>query len=72
MTDLFAGAINDSYDVALLVSNDADFVPAIQTIQERLNRQVVHVGFRRGGDEVRSSCWSHILLDGDIAGRLIG
>lgn len=72
VTDLFAGAINDSYDVALLISNDADFVPAIQTIQERLDRQIIHVGFRRGGDEIRASCWGHVILDGDVSERLSG
>lgn len=67
VTDLFAGAINGTYDVALLVSNDSDFCPAIGTIQDRLDKQVVHVGFRRGGDEIRSACWSHIVLDGNVA-----
>jgi hypothetical protein len=67
VTDLFSGAINLTYDVALLVSNDSDFCPAIQTIQDRLDKQIVHVGFRRGGDEIRSMCWSHIVLDGSVA-----
>ncbi|MBZ0216091.1 MAG: NYN domain-containing protein [Fimbriimonadaceae bacterium] len=66
VTDLFSGAINKTYDVALLVSNDSDFCPAIQTIQDRLDKQIIHVGFRRGGDEIRSMCWSHIVLDGSV------
>ncbi len=70
VTDLFDGAINDAYDIAVLVSNDSDFVPAIKTIQERLNKQIIHVGFRRGGDHVRTAAWSHIILDGDVAGNL--
>lgn len=70
VTDLFEGAINDSYDVALLVSNDSDFVPAIQTIQDRLNKQIIHVGFHRGGDHVRSAAWSHIEFDGAVADKL--
>jgi hypothetical protein len=71
VTALYEGAINNSYDVALLLSNDADHIPAIRTIQDRLNKQIVHVGFKRGGSEVRTATWSHILLDGDIADRLI-
>jgi uncharacterized LabA/DUF88 family protein len=67
VTDLFTGAIDDTYNVALLLSNDSDFCPAIQTIQDRLNRQIVHVGFRRGGDEIRSACWSHVILDGSLS-----
>jgi hypothetical protein len=70
VTDLFSGAINKTYDVALLVSNDSDFCPAIQTIQDRLDKQIIHVGFRRGGDEIRSTCWSHIILDGSISETL--
>lgn len=71
VTALYEGAINNSYDIGLLLSNDADHVPAVRTIQDRLNKQVVHVGFKRGGSEVRTASWSHILLDGDIADRLI-
>ncbi len=70
VTDLFDGAINDAYDIAVLVSNDSDFVPAIKTIQERLNKQVIHVGFQRGGDHVRTAAWSHIILDGAVAEKL--
>lgn len=71
VTSLYEGAINNSYDIALLLSNDADHIPAIRTIQDRLNKQIIHVGFRRGGSEVRTAAWSHILLDGDLADRLI-
>lgn len=70
VTDLFAGAINNTYDIALLVSNDSDFCPAISSIQERLDKHIIHVGFRRGGDEIRASCWSHMLLDGNVAETL--
>jgi uncharacterized LabA/DUF88 family protein len=70
VTDLFAGAINRTYDVAILVSNDSDFCPAIETIQDRLDKQIIHVGFRRGGDEIRSHCWSHVILDGSVAESL--
>lgn len=71
VTALYEGAINNSYDVALLLSNDTDHVPAIGTIQDRLNKQIVHVGFKRGGSEIRTACWTHILLDGNLAESLI-
>ena len=70
VTDLFAGAINNSYDVALVVSNDFDYVPAIEVIQDRLNKQIVHVGFKSGADAIRTACWSHIILDGDVSDNL--
>lgn len=72
ITDLFSGAINNAYDVAMLVSNDSDFAPAIETIQERLNKQIIHVGFKAGGDHVRTAAWSHIILDGSVAEKLRG
>lgn len=71
VTALYEGAINDSYDIALLLSNDTDHIPAVQTIQDRLNKQIVHVGFKRGDTEVRTATWSHVLLDGPIAERMI-
>lgn len=70
VTALYEGALNNSYDIALLLSNDTDHVPAIRTIQDRLNKQIIHVGFKLGGSEVRTSTWSHIQLDGDLADRL--
>lgn len=70
VSDLFEGAINDGYDVAILVSNDSDFCPAVRTIQDRLNKQVIHVGFRQGGVEIRSACWGHIILDGAVCSKL--
>jgi hypothetical protein len=71
VTTLYEGAINNSYDIAILLSNDGDHVPAIKTIQDRLNKQIVHVGFKRGGNEVRSAAWGHIILDGELANRLV-
>ena len=70
VTELFEGAINNSYDIAILISNDSDLVPSIEMIQDRLNKQIIHVGFNRGGHHVRTAAWSHLLLDGDIATKL--
>lgn len=70
VSDLFEGAINNSYDVAILVSNDSDFVPAIKTIQDRLNKQIIHIGFRIGGTQLRTACWGHAPLDGAVCAKL--
>lgn len=67
VTDLFTGAIYGTYDVALLISDDPGLCPAVQAIQDRLGKRIIHVGFRRGGDEIRLACWGHILLDGAVA-----
>jgi uncharacterized LabA/DUF88 family protein len=71
VTALFEGAINNSYDIAVLISNDADYVPAIDLLQNRLNKEIIHVGFDNSGSEVRKVAWRHILLDGDLATKLI-
>ena len=71
ITALFEGAISNSYDIALLVSNDPDCVPAIRFIQEHLHREVVHVGFKDGGTEIRTAAWGHISLDGAVAAGLV-
>jgi hypothetical protein len=70
VSELFEGAINNAYDVAILVSNDSDFVPAIKTIQDRLNKQIIHAGFRTGGGAVRTACWGHILFDGPVGTKI--
>lgn len=70
VSDLFDGAINDAYDVAVLISNDLDFVPPVQMIQDRLQKQVVHVGFKSGGHHLRTACWGHLLLDDALAQKL--
>jgi uncharacterized LabA/DUF88 family protein len=42
--DLVVNAYKDNYDVAILVSNDADFIPAIEEVKA-LNKEVYYVGF---------------------------
>ena len=44
VVDLLVNAYENKYDKAILVSNDADFVPAIEEVQN-LNKKVVNVNF---------------------------
>jgi len=44
-TDLIAGAVDDKYDTAVLVSSDTDLIPAIDWIRRRFNKKVEYVGF---------------------------
>ena len=37
--DLLINAYNNNYDIAILISNDADFIPAIEEVQ-KLNKKV--------------------------------
>jgi uncharacterized LabA/DUF88 family protein len=45
VTDLFMGAIDDQYDIAIVVSSDSDLVPAIDSLRMRLKKKVEYVGF---------------------------
>ena len=61
-TDLIGDAVFDAYDIALLVSEDSDFVPAVQFVHEIRGKQVVHVGFGSHTNELRSNCRFRIDL----------
>jgi uncharacterized LabA/DUF88 family protein len=70
--DMLTHAMRDLYDLGVLISDDADLVPSVECVQDLLDRQVVHAGFREAKcGSIRSSAWSHVLLDkmlGDIRG----
>lgn len=44
-TDLIVGAIDKKYDTAIIVSSDADLVPAVDWIRHRFNKKVEYIGF---------------------------
>jgi len=44
-TDLIAGAVDNKYDVAIIVSSDADIVPAIDWVRNRTGKKVEYIGF---------------------------
>lgn len=44
-TDMVAAALDDRYDVAILVSSDSDLVPMIDWIRFRLKKRIEYVGF---------------------------
>jgi len=64
-TDLIGDATFDVYDVALIVSEDSDFVPAVDFVQEMRNKHVVHVGFGSHLNELRGKCRHRIDLGRD-------
>lgn len=61
-TDLIGDATFDVYDVALLMTEDSDFVPAVDFVQDMRNKMVVHVGFGTRSSELRSKCRHRIDL----------
>jgi uncharacterized LabA/DUF88 family protein len=55
-TDLIVLAYNNAYDTALIISGDADFIPAIKAVQEK-GKQVENHYFRQGGSfQLRQEC----------------
>jgi uncharacterized LabA/DUF88 family protein len=61
VTDLLKHAWEDTYDTAVLVSSDSDFVPAVRFIQEK-GKRVIHAGFPPSGSELQRECWASVDL----------
>jgi uncharacterized LabA/DUF88 family protein len=62
-TDLIVLAYKNAYDVAILVSGDGDFVPAIKAVQE-LGKRVENYYFKIGGSwHLRQICDKSVLMD---------
>lgn len=43
--DMLAGALDDRYDTAIVVSSDTDLVPAVDWVRKRLRKKVEYIGF---------------------------
>lgn len=50
-TDLIVGALDNQYDTAVVVSSDADLVPAIDWVRHRGKKRVEYVGFSLIGQD---------------------
>lgn len=69
VTDMVKGAFQNRFDVALLVSGDADYVPAVELVQS-LKKEVINVHFYSGSAfELRKTCNSHLLIHADEKGN---
>jgi uncharacterized LabA/DUF88 family protein len=61
-TDLIGDAGFELYDVAILVTEDSDFIPAVEFVQDMRGKPVVHVGFGSYTNELRAVCRHRIDL----------
>lgn len=43
--DLIVGAIDNKYDIAIIVSSDADLTPALDWVRKRTKKKIEYVGF---------------------------
>jgi ferredoxin len=66
VTDLLALAGENAFDVAILVSSDADFVPAVEWLQAR-GKKVLNATWANHGFELAKVCWASFKLDAVMA-----
>lgn len=59
VTDMISLAWSDSYDVAVLVSADRDFVPVADFLQAK-GIKVIHGSFPPKGSHLSQKCWANI------------
>lgn len=65
VADMIKGAFQNQYDVALIASGDADFVPAVELVQV-LKKKVVNIHMYAGSSsELRNTCNAHLLVQLD-------
>jgi uncharacterized LabA/DUF88 family protein len=66
VTDLLKFAFQRSYELGVLVTGDADFVPAVEYLQGQ-GVHVVNAGWAGVGHQLKSACWASFDLDGIVA-----
>lgn len=54
-------AFQNHYDVAILVSDNEEFTPAVEMVQDEFGKQVYHMGF--AADRLRATCFGNIPLE---------
>ncbi len=65
-TDLIRLAWEEAYDMAVLASSDADFVPAVEFLNQK-GRKVVQAGFPPAGVDLATACWASFDIFKDRA-----
>lgn len=68
--DMVTGAIEERYDVALLVSEDSDFVPALEAVRNHNKRIELAIlaspKRKRGYHLIRTVDWTYYMDTGDL------
>lgn len=62
VTDLLSLATEGAFDLAILVTADADLVPAVEWVQER-GLKVINARWDRDGFDLAKTCWGQFKLD---------
>jgi uncharacterized LabA/DUF88 family protein len=61
VTEMITLAFEDAWQVAVLVSSDRDFIPAVSYLGKK-GRKVIHAGFPPTGTDLATACWASIDL----------
>ena len=70
ISHLFLHASSDTYDIALLLGEDSDYVPAVRALQTHFNKRVIHVGYKRRPHGISGSVWGDIVIDRAMTRKL--
>ena len=60
-TDMIKLAWVNSYDVAVLLSSDRDFIPVVEFLDSR-GIKVIHGAFPQQGSQLTQACWGNIRI----------
>jgi uncharacterized LabA/DUF88 family protein len=71
VTDMISLAWEEAYDVAVLVSSDGDFVPAVERLQEK-GIKVINATWSGHGHQLAKTCWASFEIDALIPGLIRG
>ena len=62
--DLLMGAVNDLYDIAIIVSGDEDFVDSVKIVRKKYKKRVGNAYFSKSSSSnLRKACDFHINLN---------
>lgn len=62
VTDMMSLAWDDAFDVAILVTQDVDYAPAVRRLRGK-GFEVINAAWSEGGRELAAACSGHIALD---------
>lgn len=62
ITELIQMGHDNTYDVAVVCSGDADLCAAVHFVQQRLGKKVYNVWFPGFGIDLRNACWDHLVV----------
>lgn len=65
VTDLLSLASEGQFEVAVLLSSDADHIPAVEWVQER-GLKVINATWANHGFDLAKTCWANVQLDSVI------